>query len=78
MTSKNQPQAEPKVTEQVQPKIRIRLIPIWLRLILIAVLTVMALIAGSIVGYSLIGDGKAGEVFQPKTWIHIKDLVVKE
>lgn len=58
-------------------KIRIRLIPIWLRLIIIAVLIVVCLILGAIVGYSVIGDGEANEVFNKSTWTHIIDLITK-
>lgn len=69
---------QPVRSRSTHKKIRIRLIPIWLRLILVAVAVVCATIIGSVVGYSVIGDGKPSEVFHKDTWIHIRDLVVKE
>ncbi|MDN4524829.1 DNA-directed RNA polymerase subunit beta [Fictibacillus fluitans] len=49
--------------------------PIWLRLIVIIVLMVVCLVVGAIIGYSVVGDGKAGDVFKKETWTHISDLI---
>ncbi|MCE4049673.1 MULTISPECIES: DNA-directed RNA polymerase subunit beta [Bacillaceae] len=57
---------------------RVRMFPIWLRLILIIVLTAVSITAGAVIGYSVIGDGKAGDTFKKSTWTHIIDLVEKE
>lgn len=35
----------------------------------------MSVIAGLVFGYSIIGDGKASEVFDLRMWKHIYDLV---
>ena len=35
----------------------------------------ISVIAGRVIGYSIIGDGKAGEVFDLRMWKHIYDLV---
>ena len=51
----------------VQKKIRIRLFPIWLRLILVLIAAGLAVIIGSVVGYSVIGDGNPSEVFHKNT-----------
>ncbi|WP_050616558.1 DNA-directed RNA polymerase subunit beta [Bacillus testis] len=67
-----QMQTEQKKTRE---KIRIRLIPIWMRILLLAVAIVLATAIGCVVGYSVIGDGKPSEVFQKETWLHIRDLV---
>ncbi|STO36058.1 DNA-directed RNA polymerase subunit beta [[Flavobacterium] thermophilum] len=56
---------------------RTRLIPIWLRLIIVAVLMALSLTVGAIVGYSAIGDGAWLDVFRPSTWQHILDFVEK-
>lgn len=58
-------------------KIRIRMIPIWLRLVIIAVLLVLSLLLGAIVGYGVIGDGHISDVFKKATWTHITDLILK-
>lgn len=59
-------------------KIRIRLIPIWLRLVLIAILLALSAISGVVVGYGVIGDGKVSDAFKKSTWVHIIDLVEKD
>lgn len=58
--------------------IRVRLIPIWLRLVIIAVLFVLLVFIGAIIGYSVISEGSFTEVFQKSTWIKIFDLIEKE
>ncbi|KYD33850.1 hypothetical protein B4114_2860 [Geobacillus stearothermophilus] len=54
-----------------------RLIPIWLRLVIVTVLMAICLAAGAVVGYSAIGDGAWLDVFRPSTWQHILDFVEK-
>ncbi|WP_019243158.1 MULTISPECIES: DNA-directed RNA polymerase subunit beta [Bacillus] len=61
--------------EKVSKKIRIRLIPIWLRLIIFAISIVVAVTVGGIVGYSVMGGGNPADVFQKDTWTHIIELV---
>ncbi|MGX1901369.1 DNA-directed RNA polymerase subunit beta [Thermolongibacillus altinsuensis] len=55
-----------------------RLIPIWLRLIIVAVLVVISTAIGAMVGYSVLGDGKPLDALKPSTWQHIIDLVEKD
>ena len=59
-------------------RIRIRLIPIWLRLVLLVVFTFVSLMAGATVGYGILGGGKVTDVFKKSTWTHIQDLVDKK
>lgn len=59
-------------------KKRIRLIPIWLRLILVAIFAAASLVAGLVVGYGIVGDGEPGDVLNKETWQHIVDIVTKE
>lgn len=56
---------------------RIRMFPIWLRLLLLIVSTGIALILGAMVGYGIVGDGQPLDVLDPSTWQHIVDIVVK-
>ncbi|MGB7998915.1 MAG: DNA-directed RNA polymerase subunit beta [Anaerobacillus sp.] len=65
-------------TEEKQRKLRIRLIPIWLRLLLVVLLVVVSLVAGAMIGYGVIGDGSPGDVFKKSTWDKITDIVKKE
>ncbi|MDF2536431.1 MAG: hydroxymyristoyl-ACP dehydratase [Bacillales bacterium] len=57
--------------------VRLRLIPIWLRLVIIVVVSVIAAFVGAYFGYVILGDGKSSEVFSQSTWQHIFDLVNK-
>ena len=75
-----QPQPEKKerrsTGEQREVRwVQIRLIPIWLRVVLVLVLIVVAAILGTMVGYSVIGQGKAMDVFKLETWQHIFDIM---
>ena len=63
--------AEPKKTFWVQ----IRMIPIWLRLILIILLIAIVAVIGLRVGYSYIGDGNPEDVLKKETWTHIIDII---
>ena len=59
-------------------KVRIRLVPLWARIIIVLMLMAMALVGGAMVGYSVMGDGKATDIFKKSTWTHIGDLVNKD
>ncbi len=54
---------------------RYRLIPIWLRILLVLVFCVLAVLAGAYVGYVILGNGDPDDVFKKETWQHIVDLV---
>jgi lipopolysaccharide/colanic/teichoic acid biosynthesis glycosyltransferase len=59
-------------------RIRIRIIPIWLRLVLLVVLIVVCVVTGAVVGYGMLGGGDVVDVFKGSTWTHIMDLVDKK
>lgn len=63
--------AAPKKTGWVQ----IRLFPIWLRIIIVLVLIIIAAALGAMVGYGVIGDGKAADALKWETWQHIIDIM---
>jgi DNA-directed RNA polymerase subunit beta len=70
---------ETKITEETSSrKIRIRLFPIWLRIVLLLFFMAIAAIGGAMIGYGVLGDGKPTDVFDKKTWQHVFDLVEKE
>ncbi|MBS4212653.1 MULTISPECIES: DNA-directed RNA polymerase subunit beta [Neobacillus] len=74
--------AKERKTAEAEPKnharIRVRLIPIWLRLVLLVVLLFVSLVAGAAVGYGILGGGNAADVFKQSTWTHIQDLIDKK
>jgi hypothetical protein len=63
---------------EIEKPIRVRLIPIWLRIVLMAVMIVVCVVAGAAVGYGVLGDGKAFDVLKESTWTHILNLVEKK
>ena len=75
-------EVKPQKTKDAAPKgkerVRIRLIPIWLRLVLLVVFVFISLMAGAVVGFGVLGGGKAADVFKESTWTHIRDLVDKK
>ena len=48
---------------------------IGLRIIIVVVLLVVAAIAGSMIGYGVIGDGNPFGVLNPSTWKHVLDIL---
>lgn len=53
-----------------------RIFPIWLRLIVIFLLTVFALILGMVVGYTMLGDGTDPlEVLTFDFWKRVLDII---
>ncbi|GLC87909.1 DNA-directed RNA polymerase subunit beta [Lysinibacillus piscis] len=55
--------------------VQIRLIPIWLRVVLILLLICGAASLGAMFGYGVIGGGDATDVFKKETWQHIFDIM---
>lgn len=62
-------------TKEAKGIYRIRLIPIWLRLIIILVLLIVAIVVGLMLGYSVVGDGKAIDALKWGTYEHIFDIL---
>ncbi|NNU90138.1 DNA-directed RNA polymerase subunit beta [Anoxybacillus sp. CHMUD] len=57
---------------------RRRLVPIWLRLVIVFVLVLLSGMIGAMVGYGVIGEGNAWDALKPATWQHIIDLIEKQ
>lgn len=79
--NKTKQEREEAATSEEKPKRlkwRTRLIPIWLRLIIILGIMLVAVIAGAMFGYGVLGDGNPMDVLEKSTWQHILDLVNKE
>lgn len=55
--------------------VQIRLIPIWLRVILVVLLLAILSLSGLYIGYSIVGDGAPNEIFKKETWTHITDII---
>lgn len=56
----------------------IRLIPIWLRVILVALLFAGSLIAGLMFGYGVVGDGEPRDAITKGPWQQIIDIIYKD
>ncbi|MGG6433219.1 DNA-directed RNA polymerase subunit beta [Anoxybacillus sp. D401a] len=70
---------EEKQTEQRSlRRPRRRLIPIWLRLLLVLCFITMSALAGAMVGYGVLGGGNPFDALKPSTWQHMIDLIEKQ
>lgn len=79
-TQPNVPQEEMKGKEENNSKkqkneLNYRLIPIWLRIVIVLILLLLATIVGLIIGYSGIGDGKLLDSLKWGTYQHILDII---
>lgn len=54
---------------------RIRLIPIWLRVVIVLLLWIFVVMFGLMIGFSVLGDGNALDVLKWGTWQHILDII---
>jgi flagellar basal body-associated protein FliL len=77
-TRDEQKNTEKEPKKKRESKIRIRLIPIWVRLLLVVVLFAASIVIGVVVGYGVIGDGKPSDALKKETWQHIVDIVNKD
>jgi hypothetical protein len=59
-------------------KIRLRLIPIWMRVIIVVLLIGFSSLIGAAIGYGVLGGGNASDVLKMSTWTHIMELVGTE
>lgn len=55
--------------------VRIRLFPIWLRIILVLLILAVAMVLGVMVGYGVLGDGEPSDALKWSTWQHIIDII---
>ncbi|MBT2661550.1 DNA-directed RNA polymerase subunit beta [Bacillus sp. ISL-45] len=67
-----------KKTREKKKRIRVRLIPIWLRIMIVVLLLAASVVLGAMFGYAVMGGGEAKDVFEKSTWSHIIDLVNRE
>jgi hypothetical protein len=74
-TANNTNSPQTKKDEKPTKWVQIRLIPIWLRILIVLVLVFVAAIAGLTVGYSILGDGNSSDVLEWSTWQHLLDIV---
>ena len=66
---------EPATEGQKRRWVQIRLVPIWLRIILVLLLFIIVTAIGLVFGYSVIGEGESGDALKWSTWKHILDIV---
>ncbi|MFS0674990.1 DNA-directed RNA polymerase subunit beta [Ornithinibacillus sp. 179-J 7C1 HS] len=76
--NRRQQKREQKEEKRKNKKPRLRIFPIWLRIVVVATLSVVALCVGLMVGYGGLGDGEPSDALKWETWQHIIDIVIKE
>ncbi|PSL40640.1 DNA-directed RNA polymerase subunit beta [Planomicrobium soli] len=55
--------------------VRIRLFPIWLRILIVLAILAVAMVLGVMIGYGVIGDGEPADALKWRTWQHIIDIM---
>jgi hypothetical protein len=66
-----------KIEKRKNKKPRLRIFPIWLRIVVVGALSVAALAVGLMIGYGGLGEGEARDVLEWETWQHIIDIIFK-
>ncbi|MCT1905518.1 DNA-directed RNA polymerase subunit beta [Oceanobacillus sojae] len=56
---------------------RLRIFPIWLRIIVVLIFAAAAFIVGLMIGFAVLGNGSPLDVLRMETWQHIVDIVNK-
>ncbi|WP_416147734.1 DNA-directed RNA polymerase subunit beta [Salipaludibacillus sp. HK11] len=73
--SKREQRRKDRKREKKKPG-RIRLIPIWVRLVLLIAVLLGSAILGAMIGFGIIGDGgNPRDVLEEDTWFHIYDMI---
>ncbi|RDW22238.1 DNA-directed RNA polymerase subunit beta [Oceanobacillus arenosus] len=75
--SRKQQKQEKEIEIRNNKKPRLRIFPIWLRIIIVLILAAAALVLGLMIGYGILGDGVPTDVLKKETWQHIIDIVTK-
>ncbi|GAE92483.1 hypothetical protein JCM21714_1487 [Gracilibacillus boraciitolerans JCM 21714] len=76
--SKKEKRAEKKKQNKEEKKYLRRVVPVWLKILIVVVLSLFALMIGLIIGFSTLGDGRPLDVLRWDTWQHIIDFVRTE
>lgn len=75
---KNKADNKAKKNKEKKPKInRRRVLPIWLRILIVLILSALALVCGVMIGYGVIGDGNPTDALKWETWKHIWNIATK-
>lgn len=72
-TNRTEKRAQKKEARMKRP--RRRVLPIWLRIIIVLLLCAGALITGLMIGYGVIGDGSPADALRKETWQHLIEIV---
>lgn len=71
-------EAKRQQEKQQKKRYRLRLMPVWLRVVVLLLLCIFALVVGTMIGFGVIGGGQAFDVFHKETWQHIYDVIYKD
>src|SRR5690625_7142548 len=76
--TRKQQKKKQKQEKKKNKKPRRRVFPIGLRIIVVLLLAVGALTLGLMIGYGVLGDGKALDALKTETWQQVMDIVTNE
>lgn len=75
--TRRQQKKQQKIEKRKNKKPRLRIFPIWLRLVIVSGLCVLALGYGLMFGYGGLGEGEPSDALEWETWQHIIDIIFK-
>ncbi|WPK12499.1 DNA-directed RNA polymerase subunit beta [Lysinibacillus louembei] len=73
--SRRNEETEPSERARRARWVQIRLIPIWLRIVLVLALLLCAAAGGVMFGYGFLGSGEPSDALKWSTWQHIFDII---
>ena len=74
-TEKKEKQQSKRMQKLNKP--RLRIFPIWLRIIVVLIFAAAAFIVGLMIGFAVLGNGSPLDALRIETWQHIVDIVNK-
>ncbi|MER2261921.1 MAG: DNA-directed RNA polymerase subunit beta [Psychrobacillus sp.] len=72
--NKNEPANDATEPTKQTKWVQIRMFPIWLRILIVVALIAVAVAAGLMVGYGVIGEGEPKDALKWETYQHIFDI----
>ncbi|MGY4688438.1 DNA-directed RNA polymerase subunit beta [Salibacterium sp. K-3] len=75
---KNEENNEHSASKKGRKRERVRMVPIWARLVIVLAVLILSLIGGLLTGYALVGDGNGLEVLRWGNWERLIEFIQGE
>lgn len=77
MSNRKERKEEKKTIDETKKVswVQMRILPIYVRVLLVILLLIVVTIIGLRIGYGYMGDGNPNDVLKKETWTHIIDII---